>query len=97
MVHPCTSTGSPASPTSEATNISRNVTLLAEVDGVLVEERLDLVYRSGPHFGAILSGPRRDAHQLATLAKAFEVCTGARLEDIEFATTVVTEPPWRKR
>ncbi len=70
----------------DATDIRRNVRLLAEVDGVLVDERIDVVYRQGPTFKAVVAEPR-EAHELFVLGRAFEACTGSHLETIDVVAT----------
>ncbi len=64
-----------------ATDVRRNVSLLAELDGILVEEHLDLVYRIGSRYAAV-TRRTREPDQVSIAAGAFNACTGLTLETV---------------
>jgi ATP-dependent exoDNAse (exonuclease V) beta subunit len=75
---------------SESSDCRRNVSVLALVDGVLIEERIDLVYRSAAGYVAVLRGPDDPVLQesrAGIVASAFELSTGQRLAAIEIVST----------
>jgi hypothetical protein len=63
----------------ERVSFRRNVLLLARVEGVLIEERIDLVYESGEGYVLLLRGsndPQQQRLRAGRTALAFQVCCG---------------------
>jgi ATP-dependent helicase/nuclease subunit A len=68
----------------------RNVSLLARVEGVLIEERADLAYRSRAGYVVVLRGPDEPTEQVmraGRVALAFEAATGLAPVVLEVVTS----------
>ena len=75
-------------PPEGAAAVRRNVPLLARIDGVLVEERVDLAYRAANGYVLVLSGPDDALDRTlrgGRVALAFYQATGAQPEAIQIA------------
>jgi len=68
-------------PTPVGAPARRNVTLLAQIDGVLLEERVDLVYPS--EAGTVLVLPLQEQQRAARVALAFTAATGIQPAAVE--------------